>query len=124
MANEKPADPQNKDQLEPLIDKYQTALALGIEPGTLDVWASTKRYPLPFVRIGRLRKYRPADIRQNIAERMEGGEDKPAVTACHTDEGVQHDQSPALASKMSKKTRPRTENPKQSQADIEKGKTP
>lgn len=46
----------------PLRSRAEAAAFLGLAPNTLAVWACTKRVPLPFVRIGRLVKYRQADL--------------------------------------------------------------
>ena len=36
-----------------LLTEAQAAELLGIRPQTLSVWRSTKRYPLPYIRVGR-----------------------------------------------------------------------
>lgn len=41
---------------------------LGVTTGTLAVWRSTKRYNLPFVKVGRLVRYIPQDL-ENFLER-------------------------------------------------------
>lgn len=46
----------------PLRSRAEAAAFLGLAPNTLAVWACTKRVPLPFVRIGRLVKYRQTDL--------------------------------------------------------------
>ena len=54
-----------------LLDSQQAADFLGIKVGTLAVWQCTKRYNLPSVKVGRLRKYRLSDLQafiQNNAE--------------------------------------------------------
>ncbi len=45
-----------------LLDTKETAKFLGVSPGTLELWRSTRRYPLPFVKVGRLVKYRISDL--------------------------------------------------------------
>ncbi|HEY1999399.1 helix-turn-helix domain-containing protein [Paraburkholderia sp.] len=45
-----------------LIDRTAAAAYLGTKPQTLAVWACTKRYPLPYVKIGRRVMYRLADL--------------------------------------------------------------
>ncbi len=52
-----------------LLTRQQAAEYLGITPRTLAVWACTKRYNLPFVKIGRLVKYRRAELDAFIARR-------------------------------------------------------
>lgn len=45
-----------------LLTRTQAAQYLGVTSNTLAVWACTHRYHLPFVKIGRLVKYRRADL--------------------------------------------------------------
>jgi len=53
-----------------LFDKNQTAKYLGLKSAqTLDNWRCTKRYPLPYVRVGRAIRYRRADLDAFIASR-------------------------------------------------------
>ena len=47
-----------------LADEY-----LGVTPATLAIWACNKRYKVPFVKIGRLVKYRKSDLEAFIDER-------------------------------------------------------
>jgi hypothetical protein len=54
-----------------LLTRQEAADVLGLQPNTLAVWQSTKRYNLPSVKVGRLRKYRLSDLQafiQNNAE--------------------------------------------------------
>ena len=46
----------------PLIDTAAAAMYLGASKQTLTAWRSTKRYALPYVKIGRLVQYRVADL--------------------------------------------------------------
>lgn len=57
-----------------LVDRGTAARHLGIEKSTLSVWASTKRYNLPYVKIGRLVRYKICDLDAFIASRVVGGE--------------------------------------------------
>lgn len=41
-----------------LVDEKEAAIILGVTPGTLQVWRSTGRYAIPFLKVGRLVKYR------------------------------------------------------------------
>lgn len=52
-----------------LLDDIQTAQALKVQPNTLAVWRSTGRYDLPFVKCGRLVRYRVGDVRAFIEKR-------------------------------------------------------
>ena len=56
-----------------LLTRLQAAQYLGVSPDTLAVWACTKRYPLPFVKIGRLAKYRQTDLDAFIQARTRNG---------------------------------------------------
>ncbi len=61
-------DNGNYDQIK-LIGSAQAAKILDISPGTLDVWACTGRYDLPYVKVGNRRKYRLSDIEAFIKSR-------------------------------------------------------
>ncbi len=45
-----------------LLDERQAAEHLTVSPGTLSVWRSTGRYNLPFVKVGRMVRYRLSDL--------------------------------------------------------------
>jgi hypothetical protein len=45
-----------------LINPEEASMILGVASGTLAVWRCTDRYPLNYVKCGRLVKYRVADI--------------------------------------------------------------
>jgi len=45
-----------------LLTRKQAAEYLGLKENTLAVWATTKRHSLPYVKVGRLVKYRLADL--------------------------------------------------------------
>ncbi len=57
------------DSKNKLLSRTEAAKYLGISKGTLEVWASTKRYNLPFVKIGRLAKYKISDLDDFIESR-------------------------------------------------------
>jgi excisionase family DNA binding protein len=46
----------------PLMDPDQAAAYLGVEPATLAIWRSTRRYPLRYVKVGRHVRYRKSDL--------------------------------------------------------------
>lgn len=46
---------------------------LSVKRGTLQVWRSTKRYPLPYVKVGRLVRYRMSDLQAFLQARTMGG---------------------------------------------------
>ncbi len=54
---------------DPLLDETQTAERLGVSPNTLQVWRSSKRYPLPYVKIGRNVRYRASAVEAFITSR-------------------------------------------------------
>ena len=45
-----------------LRTESEAAQILDLKPGTLQVWRSTKRYPLAYVKVGRLVRYRQSDL--------------------------------------------------------------
>ena len=55
-----------------LLTRQQAAEYLTIQPQTLAAWATTKRYALPLVKVGRSVRYRRSDLDQFLAERTEG----------------------------------------------------
>lgn len=55
-----------------LMTPEEVAEYLGLEVETLNVWRCTKRYNLPYTKIGRLVRYRPEDVEAFIASRTEG----------------------------------------------------
>ncbi len=52
-----------------LLTRKEAALYLGVTESTLAVWACEKRYGLPYVKMGRLAKYRQADLDAFIKQR-------------------------------------------------------
>ncbi len=54
-----------------LLSRKETAEILGVTEGTLAVWASTKRYNLTFIKVGRLAKYRYSDIERFLEQRTQ-----------------------------------------------------
>jgi hypothetical protein len=56
-----------------LLDEKQAALRLGLtNHNTLAVWRSTKRYDLPYIRIGRLIRYDAREIEKFLDRNTEG----------------------------------------------------
>ena len=45
-----------------LRTENEAAQILGLKPSTLQVWRSTNRYPLPYIKVGRLVRYRQSDL--------------------------------------------------------------
>lgn len=52
-----------------LLTTTEAAALLGVERGTLEVWRATKRYGLPYIKVGRLVKYRKTDVQEFIDRR-------------------------------------------------------
>jgi len=57
-----------------LVKEEVAAGILGVTCGTLQVWRCTKRYPLPYVKVGRLVRYRTSDLQAFLQSRTMGGE--------------------------------------------------
>ena len=55
-----------------LLSRAAAAEYIGVKPQTLAVWASTRRYSLPYVKSGRLVKYRRSDLDAWLASRTIG----------------------------------------------------
>lgn len=60
------------DKLPALLNTEQAAIVLDNSPQTLSIWRSTKRYNLPYVKIGRRVKYRVSDLMDFIERRTHG----------------------------------------------------
>jgi len=56
-----------------LMTPEQVAEYLGVSAETLNVWRCTKRYNLPYVKAGRLVRYRSEDVQAFVASRIQGG---------------------------------------------------
>ena len=56
------------------INEAQTSIVLDVKPATLCNWRCTGRYNLPFIKTGRLVRYRVADLAAWIAKRRTGAE--------------------------------------------------
>lgn len=55
-----------------LLTKEDVSDILGVTVGTLAVWRTTKRYNLPYVKSGRLVRYREEDVQAFITSRLHG----------------------------------------------------
>ncbi len=62
----------NTQITEKLLTPYEVAEMLGVSVETLNVWRATNRYPLPYVKAGRLVRYRNADLQAFIESRLHG----------------------------------------------------
>ena len=59
-----------------LLTALEAAEMLGVAPQTLASWRSTGRLRLPFVKIGRLVRYREEDICQFIEANLVGNDEE------------------------------------------------
>jgi hypothetical protein len=55
-----------------LVSEREACKILDCRPNTLAVWRATKRYDLPFYKIGRLVKYKISDLEAFIQESRKG----------------------------------------------------
>ncbi len=56
-------------KIKTLLNSKQVADALGIKEETLQIWRSTKRYNLPYIKIGGRVRYTVEDVEKFIHER-------------------------------------------------------
>lgn len=54
---------------EALLSAEQAAIYLGVKPATLAIWRSSGRYDLPYLKIGRLIRYRLGDLQRWVESR-------------------------------------------------------
>jgi predicted site-specific integrase-resolvase len=59
-----------------LLTRKQAAEFLAIAPQTLALWASTGRYQLPFIRVGRAARYRMSDLENFLTSRSVNGQEQ------------------------------------------------
>lgn len=52
-----------------LLTPAETSAILGVTVGTLQIWRTTHRYPLPYVKSGRLVRYKQEDVQAFIDQR-------------------------------------------------------
>lgn len=52
-----------------LLTPKETANILGVTVGTLQIWRTTRRYPLDYIKSGRLVRYRAEDVQAFIDNR-------------------------------------------------------
>jgi excisionase family DNA binding protein len=55
--------------LETLLTTKEVASMLGLAPGSLNVWRATKRYPLPYIKVGRHVRYVLSDVQEFLRSR-------------------------------------------------------
>jgi len=64
-----------------LLTPEQVSMRLGITPETLQAWRTCNRYDLPYVKVGRLIRYRNVDIERFIARRTKSHTGSPYAGA-------------------------------------------
>jgi len=69
-------DPLSKPIQQDLLDDNDAAIFLRLKPKTLPVWRCTKRYKIPYIKVGRLVRYRRSDLEAWLESRTlnNGGE--------------------------------------------------
>jgi excisionase family DNA binding protein len=55
-----------------LLNTEQAAAYLGVTSRTLEVWRCTKRHAIPYIKVGRLVKYRKAELDHWLAQQTIG----------------------------------------------------
>jgi hypothetical protein len=64
-----------------LLDEATAAQRLSVAPATLRVWRCTGRYALPFVKVGRLVRYRAADLDHFLQSRTRQADEQAEAPA-------------------------------------------
>ena len=62
----------SENKINNLLTPQEVSRILGVSVETLNVWRATNRYPLPYVKAGRLVRYRLTDINAFIESRLQG----------------------------------------------------
>ncbi|WP_427500757.1 helix-turn-helix domain-containing protein [Methylomonas sp. MED-D] len=57
-----------------ILNNTDAAEYIGVTPRTLEVWRCTKRYQIPFIKVGRLVKYRKSALDAFLVSRTVGAE--------------------------------------------------
>lgn len=59
---------------DPLLTPPEAAAYIGVTENTLSVWRCVGRYNIPFIKVGRLVKYRKSSLDAFLVSRTHGGE--------------------------------------------------
>ena len=62
-----------------LLTPKEVSELLNVDVETLNIWRCTQRYNLPYVKVGRLVRYRPEDINSFIESRIVGNQNNMAT---------------------------------------------
>jgi excisionase family DNA binding protein len=54
-----------------LLNRKEVAELLGIKPETLAVWSCTKRYNIPYIKVGRMVRYKYEDVEAFLNSRKQ-----------------------------------------------------
>jgi excisionase family DNA binding protein len=66
-----PRAPRGAAPFPELLDARQAAEVLNVSEGTLAIWRSTRRYALPYVKVGRKVRYRRVDLIAWLEKRVQ-----------------------------------------------------
>lgn len=55
--------------ISPLLEPFEVSKILGVTVKSLAVWRCTKRYDLPYIKVGKSVKYHPEDVQAFIDSR-------------------------------------------------------
>ena len=62
---------ERRKSKEELLTTDEASKYLRVKKGTLAIWRSTKRYEVPYIRVGRLIRYRVSDLEEFIEKYYE-----------------------------------------------------
>ncbi|WON75313.1 helix-turn-helix domain-containing protein [Nitrosospira sp. Is2] len=65
---------------DPLLSNAEAAIYLDLAENTLPVWRCTGRYDIPYIKVGRLVKYRKSDLDAFLQRRTKGRIDAEVIT--------------------------------------------
>lgn len=61
-----------------LMETAEAARYIGVKPHTLEIWRSTKRYRIPYIKSGKNVRYRRRDLDAWLASRTIDSEERAA----------------------------------------------
>ena len=66
---------------DPLLSTAEAAAYLGLADNTMSVWRCTGRYDIPFIKVGRLVKYRRSELDAFLERRTQGQIERPGINS-------------------------------------------
>ena len=63
---------ESTGQKQKLMNSREAAELLGVRPDTLSVWRCTKAVQIPYIKVGKLVKYRPQDLEAYLEQQRRG----------------------------------------------------